>query len=391
MQPLTIQIDRNETTRRYSRRGVWHVARILGSIFIGMLIACAWVNHDWTSRNSVSRADQAVYLGKSPQLLSLSIDTYSQPLLTGSSYSLAEGLSWSRYGLTRHIEEGETIAVTIDRAISDDIYEILALNGYHLARYGRRTVISTIEIEESTLKSRSFALNLFNNGRLHSFEESQDFSLRITDDFVQIRGLSRAKKVTSPFEEQAHLSTWEFSTVPDAFLPFSRIPAEAVEIVSFTDSEGIGFRMKFSHASLLPESLAQIGKEFMLQDSLSTTAWTISDGTKFLEVRNTQEIESTIQNSDGIVQILLARGKDVLRMTQTEEVLIISNRIISLTTEEKPVFSSCMARAKQSLQVGLIQGTSIDARSYAVQSSTILSPWDYTELVRRGRLMRLCR
>lgn len=391
MQPINIHLDRNETTRRYSRRVVWNVLRIFGSIALGVLIATLWIHHDWTGRNSPSQANQAVYLTKSPSVLVHTSEAYTQPLLEGSSYQLSDGLTWSRYGLTQHIEDGKTIAVTIDRVLDQNIAVILELNGYFIQQERGKTIISLYPIEEETLKRHVFGFSVLADGRLHDFDLQKTMTIRITDEYIQLRGLSRANSITTPFGQKSYLSTWEFSALPDIFRPLSSIPAERVELVSFFDTQGIGFRIKFHETNLTPEILAQIGKQYMLQNDLSTSAWTISDGTHFSEIRSDDEINSDIQSIDGIIQINLSQNDQSLRITQTEEVLIISNRIISLTTDENHVSSSCLPRAKQTFVTDLIREESMNTSFYSPMASMLLSPWKYAQLVRRGRILRMCR
>jgi hypothetical protein len=391
MKPINIQIDQNETTRRYPRRVVWKVAQFVGVAFLGAFLALFCIHRDWTDRMSVAEADAAHYIQKSPRTLLLTSDEYRQPLLHGSSFSLSDGLQWSRYGLTRHIEQGQTVAVTIDRAISPTIMEILTENGYFVTQLGSSTLISqeTITLIEGK-KGRAWSLNLFNQGRYHDFEEKTSFRLRMSDTFIQFHDQDRARRITSPFGEQDYRALWSSDVLPVGFSPFSVIPADTIEMIIFEDADGGGFRFKFENANLETETLAEIGKQYLLQQQLSTTAWTINDGTSYDELRNDLPISSVINQNSGVIQLLLEQGNRSLRMTQTDEVLILSNRQISLTTEEKSIASSCLPRVRQLFSTELIEAENIKTAHYQPLSSTLLSPWDYSELARRGRVLRLC-
>ncbi len=391
MKPINIQLDRNETTRRYPRRVVWKLAQHGSAVFLGVFLALFCIHHDWTGRMSYQEADSALYLEKSATTLLLTSEEYRQPLLQGSSYSLVDGLQWARYGITRHIRRGETIAVTIDRAIPEEIAQRFTESGFFVEREASFTTISLREMSAvQGRKARSWSLNLLNQGRLHDFTTKTSSRLRITESFVQFSGQDRAKRVTSPFNDQNYRALWTSEALPPGFSPFSNIPATTIEIIVFEDTEGTGFRFKFNNANLDIEQLAEIGKQYLLQQQLSTTAWTILDGTLYNELRNDLPINSVINQNDGVLQLTLEQGDRLLRMTQTSDVLVLSNRHISLTTEENALISTCLPRAQQLLFTHLIEEDHVKSNKYRPLSSTFTSPWSYQQLARRGRILRLC-
>lgn len=355
--PLTYQ-----TTRRGPWRVVWMLSVLLAVIFGTWAATRLVTTIDSTGAIRPTNATETVQILKTGRTVSrLSNHIGHQQVFFGQPWTYNDIFSLSKHQFALHYAEGELLAITIDNKLSEDTKRRFLQRSLHVQELGGRTVITSGEV--SDLQSGRKRIQLGSvfpgfSGTVSEYRE-QDSPLR-SALFVTKYGVRTSKNsqldvgLPEAFPISDSLRVLAYYSVSDVrssnFL--SRLSPHFADLLNFSaetgaimlageDQEGLALYIRTKTDKSI-EDLAVIGQDIINRSSLQQTSFVLEDGTRVSELRARRgSITSDLSAGDQVSTISLQNTDgDVLRISKSDDIVIITNRETATESDTQPV-SAC--------------------------------------------------
>ena len=320
-------------------------------------------------------ATSAVRLIKSPSTLHLVNQHFTNlPALHGAPWTVGESFAWTKREYVVYLnDDQEAIGFLLDGPLSVSSQMLQSL-GLQQQTSGRKTLIYRTGSQTTSPERFSVpALTLPWYQGVYWVKDNQNIK-SVPFSFTR-RGIRLPVRVSLKEETFAE-TTLDQSTatylsvhvspqlaqqllpehVPLTFPGFSELlpvlRANGFDLSYGEDKEGGAFIVATAGAQLSLESLGSIAREGLQVANLSTVDSTLPDLSHNEELRSDSAIEITASTENGLDVVSAKNEKnDISRLTQSEDILIYSNRppVISPEMAQK---SSCLARAPWFIRPG---------------------------------------
>ena len=311
-----------------------------------------------------------------------------------------------------HLSEDRIIGLSVDINLGKTWQEQAKKLNYQIVNENRRSLISVIGTETIFEPNKlSFSLlNPFIDGEVISHNSNTlNQSFRITKQgissklainteitsttpFLPVDSVITAKVQLQPGEGDLAVKYLMLSGNENARL-VHEIKARGAQIVLGSDSAGSIFNLVIPDSELTIEELATIGNEIINRKSLSTTAWTIEDGTEVEEIRVEQNsVQSTIDSNNDFSFISLENTTgDQIRIVKTDTQVSFANRIISTEISQLSLTSSCLTDAHSYIKSEKHLNKNKDNKVFTPKLEQLFSGLNYfSEIAISNKKVRFC-
>ncbi len=410
MQKLNIQLDRN-ATRRYTARVVWILPITLLLATIAFILFSTWISRDTVSKQAPDGTIYTLRIEKTARTTKILNEKKGNVSLTPVlPWTIADLIKVSNREFALHFDEKGIVGFTLDGQIDKNTLSLAESVGSTVKSTTKTTTFSINSQKNSNERTiyRPFSLFPWNNGQMIT----QDTSLPIN---INEKALSiRKMGITSQIESQIALSSNSevfaaFEIAPETISePFElynftglhfqeRLYNEVIQngalIILATDELGTSYSVSIPSTEFSIDELAAIGRDMMARRTLTTTALTSATGENFEEiVVNDEHLESDIRAEEDFSYILIENNNgDVLRITRTDNSLVLSNRDISAEISEFSPKSDCLVRANNFENIKRLQEEFIDSNDITAPfEQGLFSTFTINELAISKRKTRLC-
>lgn len=355
------------TTRRRNWRVVWLILTFILTMALYWLSLQALLAIDTTSTLRPNDAKWTIHIQLTPKNRQI-LENRMGPkqLIQGLPWTWHDALKWSNNEMSIHIGEQGIIAVSSDKILPKKVQ--LSINAFQthiiMDKNGEPKGISSISTDKIT-QVRKFhpSLIFFRRDGLIIWQDETKNPLTIEKNRIIAHGMGLPSSihtvslaenaeilaqlhflrpvVASIFTESSQLNLFQaLSDSDDIFLTLSQ------------DKFGLAYNLLFQGSQATLDELTTIGNELMQINNLSTTSWTIQDGTRISEIiSNKDDVKSGLVSENGINTLQFSSLSDnQLRIIQSNDAISLSNRKTSLNTEENTYKSTC-ARTNQFLKL----------------------------------------
>lgn len=408
---LNIQLEQQPTTRRDYRRVVALCSAIGAGVIFAILIFRLQFAFDSTlglrPQNTLVSAN-ILKSASNVRLLNEHLGNYA--VLPGLPLTLTDFISLTNDSLSVHMAQEGITAVTIDKALDANTTANLAVFGYKATNEGKATIISPegTDIENIGKSFKLRALSPFSDGELNIVEQkTSSFPIKISKKGVRLIGIGIAtENISTPLAPsntvvlgQISIPGENYLAIPQiiesivpikaTFSAFSTLAKQGGNLLLTEDEQGIGYFLSFPPADISVEELANLGKDIINRQSLTTQAWTTTDGEDYLEIRSgVDEIITDISAEDSFTLITLTNShQDTVRLARTASLLTLSNREISLENAERPK-SDCLHNAHTWFATDLIR--QFDTTSLNTNTAIANILVNFEQIAINSRKTQLC-
>ena len=402
-----------EGSSRSSDR-IMRIALIAAGLFISLLVLWAifrfWTYRDVTSGLRPAGTTASVRIYKTPQTARLiSENIGNEPVLPGGPWTFEDILELSDSAFSLHIGNEGVIGVTIDNELNEAT--VLAAESLNLEVHTNKNsalisdssgdvideglhfrlhaVLPWTDAELTDHASRSRGLNIHRSGisirRITTIKPQ--FALdapESTDVWARIAISPDEQLITSLFAPiQGNANLWPL---------FTQAEQSGIELLYGEDDFGFVFQAAILTSNISVEELAGITQEMIKPFNLSTLVSTTEDGTLVEEVRfSDDEVNSTIK-TEGEVSLITVTDDSghMIRATHTPSSILLSNREISLTSEENSG-SSCDSGAHSFINIdALIHASARNDHKPLHTAPSLQIPLLFSEIAFTSRKTVLC-
>ncbi len=373
---------------------LWRVVRVTSLIGLGVLIGilCFRLITFWPRINNWPEgATTAIYLQKTSENLMVSGDVLADRLINQKiPSSIFEELAHSERGITLFFDQqGQVLGFATDRKLSARELAVYDLWGLTIQTHGRLTIVSQSETER--LSRVSFAWSSIwpqNDGFVAIKSDKVHISpISLTPFYITVRGDFADYLADSHLDlpEQTSLSAaWStpkvlapklIPMIPSSFPGLQELRQIMIEhgfsMLLGSDTQGTSFSL-YIRTEIDPENLAKAVSELLQISNLSTQDWTF-DGNNYLELRG-QEVTVELAHDTNLDRVVAeAQNGQIVRASQANNTLIISNRILDISQTSEKKYGLCSKQAQ-----GFIQPLSL-AKILPLQN--VYGPNDFSSLV----------
>lgn len=408
---LNIQLEQQPTTRRDYRR----VVALCGAIGAGIIFAILFFRLQFAFDSTLGLRPQNTFVSANiiksagnVRLLNEHLGNYA--VLPGLPLTLTDFIALTNDSLSVHLAEEGATAVTVDKILDANTSAKLAIFGYKATQNGEATIISqentTIENVGKTFMVRS--LLPLSDGELRLIEtKTTSYPIKISKKGIRLAGIGIAAENTStplapsdtvvlgqiaiPGENYLAIPQVFESIVPikATFSAFNTLAQQGGNLLLTEDQQGIGYFLSFPPGDMSVEELANLGKDIINRQSLTTQAWTTADGEDYLEIRSElDKIITDISAENSFTLITLTNSQqDTVRLARTDSLLTLSNRQISLENTERSR-SECLYNAHTWFTTDLI--TQFDTASLNTNTAITKFLVNFDEIAINSRKTQLC-
>ena|GEM_PF-4613731 len=339
---------------------------ILFTVFVVTLLLWGlfriWTYRDTTSGLQPKDAIASIHIYKTPQTNELIRKNIgSEPIFHGSPWTFDYLLDHSKNGFTLHFDTSGVISFTTDTVLDES-----ALRTARQANFTHATTKSSTLIAKTDSATE-------NTGTIYRFQTAFpwiDGEVRTKDNVISLllhekglvfRGIFAEKPVfTLQSAPETTVNTWitipqgAYSTAEhlskhasfQSLQPLADlVEAHGAELLLGTDAKGDVFTIAIPSGNTDLQTLATLTNEMMKVANLSTLVSTIEDGSTVDElIFDPKTITSNVQTEGSIsfIHVQNIEG-DAIRATLTPTSITISNRDISLASEEISIDSCSKA------------------------------------------------
>lgn len=355
-------------TRRVDRRVVWLLARCLIISLFVILGYKIWITRDLTSflRPDNTQTVRIFKNAKTTLLLHDHIGT--QQMIPGSPLSIDDILDQSVREFSVHFDNTNIIGITVDRAISQELVDVVKSYG----------LISVIEDEISYIgletpmvqHGNRFGVNIFSDGLIISKDHKNIGNVYLNSSSLTVKGigLSSGPAIINQTNDLSVAISFPANTtkIPQILEASLGIDShmnliQEVERVGGSisignDKHGQTIAIFIPSQEFTTEELAQLGKEVMSRSNLTTLELTNPDGSSVLELfSNSKEIKSEITTDKNQTKIvLLDSAGNSFNITSNNEGVSLSNRANDQFILDLVHKSSCLRSANSFIKPKLI-------------------------------------
>ena len=381
-------------THSHIKRPLLAIGACLGVFLIAWLMVRLYVSLDTTSWLHPENTAYTLQLPMYPGPLSqLSEHLGNQQAISQTPWTLNHVLSWCRRSCSIHLDETFIpIGFTLDTALNESLRATFEATGLQttLSVDGTRLLVShpSQQVYDQKRTHWTFSgLTPWNDASLLVHETQSSQAVRINK-----RGLSLTG-ATGVFDPHRHalsedaqiLAQLAISTAStEAFqsiLPqtvqsfFTALNHAPISLAIGLDPEGPVYSIQVP-TTLSHQVAAELTHELIKPQSLSTLEWTIEDGTVVSEIRFDESSITANTTSDGEEFFLDVQNNEqtALRLTQSANALILSNRAISLNSLAK-IPSTCARRTSRFIRPADLISSLADSNHITItrRSSLLLS------------------
>ncbi|MBT4856606.1 hypothetical protein HON52_00255 [Candidatus Uhrbacteria bacterium] len=333
----------------------------------------------------------------------------SMSLLGGGAWSFDQLPLWCDRACSLHLNsDGIVFGLTIDRSLLDNERSEVLSTGLFTYESENKTLIYKDE-NEAFLNSKPvsypslLAILPWNDAILTEHSVKTSSGVRINSNGIVLHGrygISEPHQAifaqdTSTLAQLAFTANGEPYPLASIILQ-GKIENFLEEIVDGTISVALGEQDgELVFSIQLPvvmdqQEAAELSRELIKPLSLSTLEWTIPDGTNVEEIRFDDSDVTVETHSDGNTYYMevFHEGGVVLRITQSQENLTISNREISLNQSNNYV-SSCARNTRAIVRPRELLDLLASSQSITEQSMYPLIT-SFTEVAFTGNKAILC-
>lgn len=361
----SIQIPfQHNSTRQNTWRVVWLLVLCGSLLILAFLLHRAWILRHPTHHLRPMNTELSLRIIKQPkQIELLNQNLGAKTMFFGHPWAFSDFSNLAKNEFSLHLNKNfSVIGISIDQQLDQKNIKIFEESGFTIKVMDNATLITTQKNSEYlTFTKQTFTLlwPIFDGLLVVNQAENSPLllPLQISAEGFRIQAkddnkytafnvfISKNADIIAAF----HIS--ENSIFPPLLANISKeaetnlynlIKQHGAYMVLARDNNGLASYLTVPSANISLDDLAQIGREMINRQSLSTTEWTLKDGTKLQEIRIAPDIQSTISTESDISFISLknTNGKTV-RITKTSSYFSIANRDIELTpTTMESVVSS---------------------------------------------------
>lgn len=366
MQRLNIPIESNSTRQRYWRV-VWLIFSCLITLVIGLYIQRWFFTVNHTTGIRPSETTSSIRVLKTFKNSAIIHDHLgAEQILRGAPWTVDDILSLSNKEVALHFSKNNLIGLSVDTTLPDAWKEVALSYNYQITTENNRSLIAKKGAETvSEPKLRPFHLlspvidgeiiiygeesiyanfTMNKNGVVINQKSYTDISpinvFLPKDSTVYAKVLIAPNDITSakPFLNSAGINNQSLIDL---------IRNQGAQITLGTDPLGQIFNIAIPNNNIELDKLAIIGQELINRQTLSTTAWTISDGSHYKEIRvKNNQIESSIDSNEDYSFITLKnQDGNQIRIIKTLDQVTISNRAVSSEISQSSPVSTCLSSA----------------------------------------------
>ncbi|PIQ67300.1 hypothetical protein COY25_03215 [Candidatus Uhrbacteria bacterium CG_4_10_14_0_2_um_filter_41_7] len=373
MQRLNIPIE-NNTTRQKHWRVVWLVLLSLGTLIIGLYIQRWFFTANSTTGLRTADTTSSIRLLKTYKNSSIThTHLGTEQILPGAPWTVDNILAISKKEIALHFSKNTLIGLSIDTNLPDYWKDMALSYGYKVTIENNRSLIAKNDTDTlSEPKIRSFHLlnpavdgEIVNYGAEPSYtnffitkvgvviNQKSHTSINPINVFLPKDATVYAKVLIEPLDIASAQPFLNSAGINNQAL-VNLIKDEGAQITFGTDALGQIFNIAILNNNIDLDKLAIIGKELINRQTLSTTAWTTTDGSRYEEIRaQTSGIESSIDsNQDYSFITLKNQSGNQIRIIKTLDQITISNRAVSGEISQFSPVSTCLLGAHSYIKPG---------------------------------------
>ncbi|MCH8049490.1 hypothetical protein IH979_02140 [Patescibacteria group bacterium] len=370
---LQIPLDKKPTRQR-SWRVMWLSLFLLICALIVWGLFRLWITRDTTSTFKPESTTISVRILKNPQTLRLLNEHLAdQVLLPGGPWTYRDALAWSAREFTLHMDAQGAMSLTTDQSLPPEVQASASLFGFRVHERNGVWLLAPEQLSVSVPYTRIFLISVlpwidgeyieYPDGEVHRTPLNIDekgitlFATGFAGDFSPNWILPKNTEILAAFALPADM--FELPLLAGQLQSFSSnqkvinaVKQDGAYLVFAKDEQGMAVYLAIPTNQLSLDDLAVLGEDIINRVTLTRTVLTIEDGTEILEIRaDSENVSSTIQAEEEFSLITLENTKgNRVRITKTNGLITISNRVISSEISDFSLQTDCLADAHSFLK-----------------------------------------